>query len=91
MFKKMASAAKRAYLQMKETVQVIAVAGAVAVGSSLGVVADAQAALPTEATAVFTSLSGTVTDVSAAIWPIIGAVMILFLTIKLVRKGANKI
>jgi len=50
-----------------------------------------QAALPTEATAVFTSLTGTVSDVSAAVWPIIGAVMILFLTIKLVRRGANKI
>lgn len=61
---------------------------AVAVGA---VALPAQAALPIEATAVFTSLSGTVTDVSAAVWPIVGAVMILFLTIKLVRRGANKI
>lgn len=55
------------------------------------VAAPSMAALPTEATAVFTSLSGTVTDVGAAIWPIIGAVMILFLTIKLVKRGGNRI
>jgi hypothetical protein len=61
-------------------------------GVGLGVVAAPSfAALPTEATAVFTSLSGTVTDVGAAIWPIIGAVMILFLTIKLVKRGGNRI
>jgi len=64
----------------------------VALGVAVSVVAvPVQAALPTEATAVFTSLSGTVTDVSAAVWPIVGAVMILFLTIKLVRRGASKI
>lgn len=61
-------------------------------GAGLAVVAvPSFAALPTEATAVFTSLSGTVTDVGAAIWPIIGAVMILFLTIKLVKRGGNRI
>lgn len=61
-------------------------------GAGLGVVAvPSFAALPAEATAVFTSLSGTVTDVGAAIWPIIGAVMILFLTIKLVKRGGNRI
>lgn len=61
-------------------------------GAGLGVVAvPSFAALPTEATAVFTSLSGTVSDVGAAIWPIIGAVMILFLTIKLVKRGGNRI
>jgi len=64
---------------------------AVAASSVAFVAMPAMAALPTEATAVFTSLSGTVTDVSAAVWPIVGAVMILFLTIKLVRRGANKI
>jgi hypothetical protein len=61
-------------------------------GAGLSAIAvPSFAALPTEATAVFTSLSGTVTDVSAAIWPIIGAVMILFLTIKLVKRGGNRI
>lgn len=61
-------------------------------GAGLCVVAVSSfAALPAEATAVFTSLSGTVTDVGAAIWPIIGAVMILFLTIKLVKRGGNRI
>lgn len=61
-------------------------------GVGLGAVAvPSFAALPAEATAVFTSLSGTVTDVGAAIWPIIGAVMILFLTIKLVKRGGNRI
>jgi len=61
-------------------------------GAGLSVAAvPAFAALPTEAAAVFTSLSGTVTDVSAAVWPIVGAVMILFLTIKLVKRGGNRV
>lgn len=62
----------------------------VAVGALAGS-GSAFAALPTEATAAFTSLSTTVTDVSAAVWPIVASVLVLFVTIKLVKKGANKL
>lgn len=51
----------------------------------------ANAALPIEATAAFTSLSTTVTDVLAAVWPIIGAVIAGFTMIKLVKRGASKV
>jgi len=50
----------------------------------------AHAALPTEATAAFTSLNGYVTDIFAAIWPIIGLTVGGFALIKLFKKGANK-
>jgi hypothetical protein len=50
----------------------------------------AHAALPTEATAAFTTLSGHVTDILAAIWPILAAVVGGFTLIKLFKKGASK-
>lgn len=50
----------------------------------------AQAALPTEATAAFTSLTGNVTDIFAAIWPIIGLTVGGFALIKLFKKGASR-
>lgn len=50
----------------------------------------AQAALPTEATAAFTSLTGYVTDIFAAIWPIIGLTVGGFALIKLFKKGASR-
>ena len=50
----------------------------------------ASAALPTEATAAFTTLSGNVTDILAAIWPILAAVVGGFTLIKLFKKGASK-
>lgn len=51
----------------------------------------AQAALPTEATAAFTTVSTSVTDVFAAVWPIIAAVVGGFVLIKLFKKGAGAI
>lgn len=50
----------------------------------------AAAALPAEATAAFTTLSGNVTDILAAIWPILAAVVGGFTLIKLFKKGASK-
>lgn len=50
----------------------------------------ASAALPTEATAAFTALSGNVTDVIASVWPILAAVVGGFALMKLFKKGANK-
>jgi len=57
----------------------------------LVIVSQAHAALPTEATAAFTSLSTAVSDVVAAAWPIVGAVIVGFVTIKLVKRAAGKV
>jgi len=55
-----------------------------------GVIASAQAALPTEATAAFSAISGNVTDVLAAMWPIVALATGGFVLVKLFKKGANK-
>lgn len=55
----------------------------------LGSVA-AHAALPTEAAAAFTQISGNVTDMLAVIWPIVGLSVGGFALIKLFKKGASK-
>lgn len=52
---------------------------------------SAMAALPAEATAAFTTLSGNVTDIFAAIWPIIATVVGGFVLIKLFKRGSNKV
>lgn len=57
---------------------------------SMMVAGIASAALPAEATAAFTDVTTAVTDVVAAIWPIVALVLVSFITIKLVKKGANK-
>ncbi len=51
----------------------------------------ANAALPTEATSAFTAVSGNVTDIFAAIWPIIATVTGGFVLIKLFKKGTGSI
>lgn len=56
----------------------------------LVVVSQAHAALPAEATAAFTAISGNVTDVLAAVWPIVALTVGGFILIKLFKKGANK-
>lgn len=53
-------------------------------------ISSAFAALPTEATAAFTTISGNVTDVLAAMWPIVALATGGFILIKLFKKGANK-
>ena len=52
--------------------------------------AFAHAALPTEATAAFTTISTGVTDVLAATWPILAAVVGGFALMKLFKKGASR-
>lgn len=52
--------------------------------------AAAHAALPAEATAAFTAISGNVTDVLAAMWPIVALATGGFVLVKLFKKGANK-
>lgn len=56
----------------------------------LGSIASAHAALPAEATAAFTTISGNVTDVFAVVWPIVAMVTGGFILIRLFKKGANK-
>lgn len=50
---------------------------------------EAMAALPTEATAAFTTLSGNVTDILAAVWPIAALATGGFILLKLFKKGAR--
>jgi hypothetical protein len=50
----------------------------------------AHAALPTEATAAFTALQTNVTDIIAAVWPILASVTGGFALFKLFKRGANK-
>ena len=59
-------------------------------GMLLTVGVNAQAALPTAATDAFTSISGNVTDVLAAIWPIAALSVGGFVLLKLFKKGASK-
>ena len=53
--------------------------------------AAAHAALPTEAAGAFTTLSGNVTDILAAIWPIVATCVGGFVLIRLFRRGANTV
>lgn len=59
-------------------------------GIVMGGIASAHAALPAEATAAFSTISGNVTDVLAAMWPIIALATGGFVLVKLFKKGANK-
>jgi len=63
---------------------------AVLLGSVM-VAGAAHAALPTEATAAFTTVSGNVTDIFAAIWPIVAVVTGGFVLIRLFKKGTGAI
>lgn len=65
--------------------KLLAAAGIVAAS-----VTSAHAALPAEATAAFTAISGNVTDTLAVVWPIVTLVTGGFILIKLFKKGANK-
>lgn len=56
----------------------------------LAFVNNAMAALPTEATAAFTAISGNITDVLAAVWPLVALGVGGFTLIKLFKKGASK-
>ncbi len=59
--------------------------------AAVAYVENAMAALPTEATNAFTALSVNVTDIFAAIWPIVAAVTGGFVLISLFKKGASKV
>lgn len=59
--------------------------------AAVAYVENAMAALPTEATNAFTLLGTNVTDIFAAIWPIVAAVTGGFVLISLFKKGASKV
>jgi hypothetical protein len=56
----------------------------------MGIGINAHAALPTEASTAFTTLSGNVTDVLAAVWPIAALATGGFVLLRLFKKGANR-
>jgi len=50
----------------------------------------AHAALPTEATAAFSALTGNVSDITTAVWPILASVVGAFALMKLFKKGTSR-
>ncbi|MDN3617025.1 major coat protein [Vibrio gallaecicus] len=63
----------------------------VAVGSiALMVAGSASAALPADAQAALDAIALFVTDLLTGVWPIATALLVGFIGIKLVKKGANK-
>jgi len=62
---------------------------AIATGLALGAGA-ANAALPADAAAAFTAVSGNVTDILTAVWPIVISLTTGFILIKLFKKGVTK-
>lgn len=63
----------------------------VAGGAMLVGTVAAHAALPADAAAALSSVQTAVGDTLSGVWPIIGAVIAGFTTIKLVKRGANKV
>lgn len=57
---------------------------------AVGVIDSAMATLPADATAAFGTITTNVTDVLAAVWPIVALATGGFLLIRLFKKGANK-
>lgn len=63
----------------------------IAIGMMLSMLAAAaHAALPTEATSAFQSLSDNLTAIFAAVWPIVATAVGGWALIKLFKKGAGK-
>lgn len=54
-------------------------------------VSSAHAALPVPATDAISAISTGVTDVEAAVWPVIGAAIVAGVVIKLVKRFSNKV
>ncbi len=60
------------------------------VASAFGLIGSAQAALPVAASDAMTAISGNVTDILAAIWPITALSVGGFVLLRLFKKGANR-
>lgn len=63
---------------------------AAAVAAPVLLVGQAYAAVPTEVTTAFTSISDTATGILALVWPIATTLVVGFVGLKLFKKGANK-
>lgn len=61
-----------------------------AAAAPLVLIGQAHAALPTEVTSAFTTISDTVTGILALVWPIATALTVGFVGLKLFKKGASK-
>lgn len=59
--------------------------------AAFSVTSAAHAELPTWATSMFTEVSTSVSDVLTAVGPVIGAALVGFTIIKLIKRGASKI
>lgn len=73
---------------ISERRRLLAAAGFTVMGA---VSAGAQAALPTEATSAISAISGNVTEMESAVWPVIGAVVAAMVLIKLFKRFSAKI
>ena len=58
---------------------------------SIAAATSAHAALPAWATSMYTEAQTVIADVFAAIGPVIGAALVGFLIIRLIKRGTNKI
>lgn len=68
----------------------LAVMASTGAALALGMVSSAMAELPPEATAAFTSVKTDATDMIAAGWPLLVAVTVGFVLMKLFKRGVNK-
>ena len=59
--------------------------------AGLVMVQGAYAALPAAAATALTDIGTGVDDVEAGVWPVIGAVLVAFTIIKLVKRGVSKV
>ena len=59
--------------------------------SSFLLFSAAASALPPEATQALTDVGNEVSVVEAAVWPVIGAVIVAIVSIRLVKRFSNKI
>jgi len=64
---------------------------AVGVASLVSLVGTAHATLTAEATAALGDITTAATDMEAGVWPIIGAVVVAVISIKLFKRFSNKV
>jgi hypothetical protein len=57
----------------------------------LGFTASSFAELPVAATAALDAATTTISDAEAVVWPVIGAMLVAGITIKLVKRFSSKI
>jgi hypothetical protein len=76
---------------MKKYFQTVQVKSAMIFGAVMGFAQVTHAALPTWAATMGADLTTAIDDVVAAVGPVVVASLIAFITIKLIKRGGNKI